>query len=297
MNEHIKRIRDLLDSDDLYFSLSYTDGGIKEYALAPLKEENKGGRKFLDFVEKAEEYGAKEIIIRAYRKANKRFKVKPDIEEKIPLRKQENLSGFNNDVRILEYQKEDLTNKVFELKQENNALKVENQNLRSQNEDLKEKIKELNWNIKELERDFKIALEDEKRKQSDIEKLATFGGAVLQGLGVRKEEVLGLFGFEGQTQTELAPANEQREVSVSINSRAPEKEAAYSIVDEITQIIEKTVEVNPPEQARKYAQGLRTILYYMHQSDENFNSILRIINQAVNSQQATPKPENQTETN
>ncbi len=297
MNENIRRLADLFNTEDLYFSMYYVTSGFKERLLVPLKEENTGGDKFLEYVEKARKYGAREIIVRAYAKADKKFRKRPEFEETVSLEPKQNLSGLSGlevfggltglieqkvGLETLRTQVSTLKEQLEEAKRWKNTLESENQNFKKENEELRYKIRELEWEIKQLEREYQLNIEEIKQKNKNLDRIIEVGGSVLiKAAGIDKKTLRGLLGIEESKQLEehREEIKEAKEVKVSLNTIDTAKQPAYDILNEITVLIERNIQGNSPQDAMRYVQSLQAVVNYLHTSEANFNSVLDFIRQ------------------
>jgi len=288
MNSEINRLRDLFDSENLYFSVSWKDKADKDHVLSPLSEENKGGAKFLELYEKAKRYGAETLIVKIYTKNDDgSFRKRPDFEETIPMRIAKALDGLgefdliNTKVELGRVSTELMNNQreLSRLERENEKLREKNEQLHRENTDLREKTRKLEWEVEKLKYLHEINIENIKRKQNTLDKVLTLGGtALVKAVGLDDEALYGLLGMDDMPTKKHIPAP-QNDVQVEIEQRDEQKAEAYEILDNITEIIQRNIEMNPQKDAIRYAQALQIVINYIHGSQENFNRILSIITQ------------------
>ena len=294
MNNNVERLRALFDTDELYYSVSWTtDSSYKERVLAPLSEENRGGERFIDLVERARGYGADEVIVKAYRKADKKFRKQPEFVEKIRLHSGaaqlqgiELLGGLDGFIRqqvgleTLKAEVDRLREQLNSELEDNKALRTENTALRKENESLRERVKTLEWDIEKMKFHHEQEIEQVKRQSRNLERYVMAGSAAIaKATGLNEQKLKTFLGFIDEDVPQLSGAEEktEREVSVRVNAVDTAKQPAYEVFNQITTLIERNIHGNSPQDALRYIQSLQAVINYLHTSEANFNSVLDFI--------------------
>ena len=293
MNNNVERLRALFDSEELYYSVSWTtDSSYKERVLAPLSEENRGGERFINLVERARGYGADEVIVKAYRKADKKFRKQPEFVEKIRLHSGaqlqgiELLGGLDGFIRqqvgleTLKAEVDRLREQLNSELEDNRALRTENTALRKENESLRDRVKTLEWDIEKMKFHHEQEIEQVKRQSRNLERYVIAGSAAIaKATGLNEQKLRTFLGFIDDDVPQLNGAEDQadREVSVNVNAVDTAKQPAYDVLNEITALIERNIQGNSPQDAMRYVQSLQAVVNYLHTSEANFNSVLDFI--------------------
>jgi len=292
MNLEIQRIEDYLhENKGTYFSLYYGDSfAIKEKLFEPLDKKNTGKKRFTEVLDKLLKYEPDYIIVRIFRLAKVKFKGKPELEEKIFLKKQANQSfaGFGSmehmvetktNISILSAENKRLEAELNEAKTELSNFRKENKNYELKTKELNEKIREQLWDKKELERDFKVAIQNIEQQNDKFDKILEIGGRI----AMEKAEQAGvdISGFlsglgSPAPQEKLPPQKTDAEVEFS-PSESKEKEQARIIATQILDNLNIIIDKNSDVDVLGIINKIVNIYNYSTRSTENLNEIHDLI--------------------